>query len=168
MINSAMNILESSLIDKAGPVGFDPTLGPCWFWRGRHNHKIYRFVWEVVNDQRQPEGLCLRHLCGNGHLGCMNPQHLKLGTTKENMADRQVMGRNNHARARGDRNGARLHPETHIRGEAHPLAVFTNEGIQEIRRLSKTRSRRSIAAQFRVSKTTINAIVNRKTWRHVP
>jgi hypothetical protein len=33
-----------------------------------------------------------RHLCGNGHLGCVNPKHLVWGTMKENNADMMIHG----------------------------------------------------------------------------
>lgn len=36
----------------------------------------------------QPEGLQVRHLCGNGGRGCFTPSHLRWGTAKENAADR--------------------------------------------------------------------------------
>jgi hypothetical protein len=30
------------------------------------------------------------HNCGNGHLGCVNPRHLRWATRKENMADKAI------------------------------------------------------------------------------
>jgi histidinol-phosphate/aromatic aminotransferase/cobyric acid decarboxylase-like protein len=35
----------------------------------------------------------LRHICGNGHLGCVNPYHLRVGTQKENAREVKEMGR---------------------------------------------------------------------------
>lgn len=32
------------------------------------------------------------HLCGNGHLGCVHPQHLRWATQAENMADKVLHG----------------------------------------------------------------------------
>ena len=31
-----------------------------------------------------------RHLCGNGHIGCVNPTHLTWGTTLQNARDREL------------------------------------------------------------------------------
>lgn len=42
------------------------------------------------------EGAHARHLCGNGHLSCVNPKHLKWGDASDNISD---MG---HHRAAGE------------------------------------------------------------------
>ncbi|GAB5431277.1 MAG: hypothetical protein EpisKO_06470 [Epibacterium sp.] len=33
------------------------------------------------------DGMVVRHLCGNGHLSCINPAHLAWGTPGQNIAD---------------------------------------------------------------------------------
>jgi hypothetical protein len=33
------------------------------------------------------EGMVVRHLCGNGHLSCVNPAHLAWGTPGDNTSD---------------------------------------------------------------------------------
>src|SRR5690606_22017504 len=32
------------------------------------------------------------HSCGNGHLGCVNPRHLRWATTAENNSDKNIHG----------------------------------------------------------------------------
>jgi DNA-binding transcriptional regulator YiaG len=41
------------------------------------------------------------HICGNGHLGCTNPRHLRWGTNAENQKDRRRHG--THKGAKGTR-----------------------------------------------------------------
>lgn len=41
-------------------------------------------------DPRVPGNPQVRHLCGNGHLGCFTPAHLRWGTAAENAADRSI------------------------------------------------------------------------------
>jgi len=39
----------------------------------------------------EPEsGEAARHLCGNGHLSCVNPTHLRWGTVYENIRDKEL------------------------------------------------------------------------------
>ena len=50
----------------------------------------HRFVWETVNRKRIPEGLFIRHLCGQSD--CVRPEHLKPGTAKDNYDDSVIHG----------------------------------------------------------------------------
>lgn len=85
-------------IDKDGPVAI-PALGACWIgpvtgsgygnWNGISAH---RYAWMVTNGPIEP-GLLIRHLCGVP--ACVNPEHLKPGTAKENAIDRNVHGTGN-------------------------------------------------------------------------
>ena len=78
----------------------------CWEWSGcvtkkgyglmtrkNKNHYIHRYVWEVVNGPI-PEGLCICHHCDNRK--CGNPEHLFLGTSKDNTQDMMKKGRNSY------------------------------------------------------------------------
>ena len=75
--------------------------GDCWMWtgaRGAHGYGdfhygggsrhvlAHRYVYELEVGPI-PEGLELRHLCNNGHNGCVNPHHLLPGTRSDNMID---------------------------------------------------------------------------------
>lgn len=80
----------------------------CWLWsgsksglyghgeigRGRRTEgkvKTHRLSWELHNGSI-PKGMHVLHKCDNGL--CVNPDHLFLGTQKDNMVDMAKKGRN--------------------------------------------------------------------------
>lgn len=86
------------------------------------------------------------HSCGRGHLGCVNPKHLRWATRMENVADRIDHG-------------------THNRGERHGLSLLTESQVQSIRSLAGKLSQSKIAEKFGVSQPLICAILNRTRWK---
>lgn len=83
------------------------------------------------------------HICGKGHLSCVNPNHLAWKTPVENCADRVVHG-------------------THPRGESHPLARLREEDIVNIR---ASRAFQSVLAdRYGVTQSHISAIKMGKMW----
>jgi hypothetical protein len=75
----------------------------CWVWIAARNPlgyglasvesrtiKAYRVSWELSNGPI-PKGLCVLHRCDNPP--CVNPDHLFLGTIRDNNIDRQRKGR---------------------------------------------------------------------------
>lgn len=82
----------------------------CWFYGGTKNSKGYgffrlygklvfahRFMWELRNGPI-PDGLCACHKCDTPQ--CVNPDHIFIGTHKENMQDSVAKGRNRHGDTR--------------------------------------------------------------------
>ena len=79
----------------------------CWEWKGgrfntgygaigagrRHDGTLYahRVAWELANDQKIPEGMCVLHHCDNR--ACCNHHHLYIGTNADNVCDRIARGR---------------------------------------------------------------------------
>lgn len=49
---------------------------------------VHRIVCEAVNGDVTKDKPFALHNCGNGHLGCCNPHHLRWGTFSENMYDK--------------------------------------------------------------------------------
>lgn len=143
----------------------------CWPWTGvlwkgysyghleRNKHKIkaHRYAWEQAFGPI-PVGLLVCHHCDNPP--CVNPGHLFLGTQKANLADMIAKGRS----ARGDRSGARRHPE--LMGHRRKL---TEVAVREIRRryaLGGVRQR-DLGAEFGVTQTMIGDVVRRDAWKQV-
>ena len=87
------------------PVDRDPD--KCWGWKAGFNNKGYgqigaggehgkilkahRVAWELYNDRKIPEGMCVLHSCDNR--SCCNPNHLRLGTPADNARDMVDRGR---------------------------------------------------------------------------
>lgn len=75
----------------------------CWPWIGGRDRDGYGRLWawgEKVMAHRLawrlstgpiPEGLCVLHRCD--HPPCVRPDHLFLGTQRENLEDRDLKGR---------------------------------------------------------------------------
>lgn len=86
------------------------------------------------------------HSCGNGHLGCINPKHLRWATQKVNVADKIAHG-------------------THQAREAHGRAKLTEKDIQRIRALRGELPQWRIGEIFGVSQTNVSSIQRGETWR---
>ena len=84
------------------------------------NARVYmhRFAWEAA-DGPIPEGLCVCHRCDNPP--CCNPDHLFLGTRRDNNADKVAKGRQSF----GERHSHR--------GSAHGQAKITEQDVVAIR-----------------------------------
>lgn len=80
----------------------------------------------------EPGALAVLHRCDNRQ--CVNPEHLFLGTLKDNVADMDAKGR------RGTRN------------------KLTREQRDEVRRLLASHSQQAVAKRFGVDQTTISRI----------
>jgi hypothetical protein len=91
---------------------------------------------EAVNGPPPTAAYEAAHLCGNGHLACVNPRHVVWKTRADNHADKLIHG-------------------THSRGEKHGGAKLSNADASMIRRLKGVASLDELADGFNVSKTTI-------------
>jgi len=153
--------------------------------------KAHRMAYELTSGPI-PGGLMVCHHCDNPP--CVNPAHLFLGTCKDNLDDMYAKDRG----PTGDRNGSRKHPETGLlrglaqrgkphpwcsgerhwarrephklkRGTDHPASKLRESEVLQIRALAAQRVlRRELAARFGVNITTINRIVRREDWAHLP
>lgn len=85
------------------------------------------------------------HSCGNGHLGCVSPQHLRWATASENYDDSREHG-------------------TWAHGERHGQHKLTAGQVREIRAHWPGMTQKSLAEEYGVSAGYISHIVRRKTW----
>jgi|SRR5579864_39387 len=143
-------------------VGNRFSTGECWSWIGAKSSAGYgilskkpgpsplyahRISWEL-NNGPIPHGACVLHRCDNPP--CVNPDHLFLGSKRDNSRDMAAKGRA----------GARW-------GEQSSHHLLTDSLVREMRRLhSNGLSYAGIGAEFDLSKGTVQYAVSRG-WRHI-
>lgn len=139
----------------------EPNSG-CWLWHaaalptgcgvflidashspGRKERYAHRASW-ILNKGEIPSGLSVLHRCDMPC--CVNPDHLFLGTPKENTRD--CMKKNRMPL-----------------GEGRPFAKLTSDDVRKIKQSEK--SDIELGKQFNVSDSAIYLIRAGKTWKHV-
>lgn len=149
----------------------------CWSWNGVKSNSGYgkmsrrgvavfahRFSWELHNARPVPYGLFVLHHCDNPI--CVRPDHLFVGSLKDNIHDAMRKGRHVAPPVhRGTDNILVRRPELRPRGERHHSHKLTESQVVEI--LASDASGVSLATKYGVQKTLISAIRNRKIWKHV-
>lgn len=129
----------------------------CWVWQGgkdrgygklRFDTKtvlVHRIAYAHKYGPITPR-LMVCHSCGKRD--CINPEHLYLGTAKDNAADM----------VRHGRAGTQ-------KGEGHGCSKLTEREVLAIRASDMPITR--LAQLYGVRKSNISSIRNRKTWRHI-
>lgn len=145
-------------VDKRGP-------NDCWEWTASRNpsgygqfmlgskrdgtkrcHLASRVAYELTYGSI-PNSLDVCHKCDNP--ACCNPNHLFLGTPKENNRDAASKGRL-------------------PRGESHHNSKLTENEVREIRhRVANGESQAAVATDFGLSSAGISRIITRKRWKHI-
>lgn len=141
----------------------EPNTG-CWLWLGSqylNKYGIIRFEGRSSSAHRASYkfhrghfdvNLFVCHRCDTPE--CVNPDHLFLGTHKENMADCIRKGRFNTGRTDG---------------EFNPNCSLNKDDVLLIRTLhdKKKRNGRELAKRFGVTPSAICSIIKRRTWKHL-
>lgn len=125
----------------------------CWLWQMSCNPKGYGRLWWNGKPDRVhrlaytaykgeiPKGLVVRHTCDTPQ--CCNPEHLVVGTIRDNAKDMVERGRS-------------------IFGEKHHSAKLTWDTVRAIR--SSGESARVLADTYGVSAKHIRQILNNTRW----
>lgn len=104
-----------------------------------------RVMCTLVNGNPSSKKLEAAHSCGNGHLGCINPNHLSWKTSKENTQDSIDHG-------------------TLAHGERLPQTKVTCKEVAEIRSLSGVKTQKEIGRAHGISQAQVSRIILKNNW----
>jgi len=135
----------------------EPNSG-CWLWDGpidrfgygrfrlgKRKIRTHRLSYELHNGPIPPDRYVL-HSCDIPC--CTNPDHLRLGSLIDNVADKVLRNRQ-------------------ARGTMYPWAKLTDEDVLCIRAAKGHRTHREMAAAYGVSKAVITNILNGRKWTYL-
>lgn len=153
-----------SLVDRFWSKFGKPKKG-CWNWTGskdpngygnieeghgskycRTVHYAHRLSWKLFNGPI-PDSMSVLHKCDNS--SCVRPDHLFLGTQKDNLVDCKNKGRN----AKGEKSGR---------------SKLRQKNINKIRELAASgkHTQLEIASKFKVNQSHISRIVSKEVWKY--
>jgi hypothetical protein len=131
----------------------------CWVWMGSTQVRGYG---ELISNKRKylahrasyeafvgeiPKGMYVCHACDN--VACVNPNHLFLGTQKQNLQDMASKGRSTW-------------------GEKNANSKLTEEQVKEIKHgFVNGKTDIELSVQFNISRSTIYGIRNRRLWGYI-
>lgn len=130
----------------------------CWLWIGAKHRQgygnigikgkaqlVHRVIWEMENGHI-PEGMKVCHKCDI--TSCCNPDHLFLGSQKDNMKDCRIKGRKT------------------CNVQATRRAKLTFKQVQEIKKLREEgMTRKELELKYNVSQTCIAKILTGTSWK---
>lgn len=132
----------------------------CWHWTGclkdtgygvlslgAREISAHRFSY-TIHKGEIPAGFNVCHTCDNR--GCVNPDHLFLGTHADNVQDMVQKGRQRCNPRRGEE-----HKRHKLTG-AEVLEIFESSGPADV-----------VAQQYGVSATLVWNIRKKRTWKHL-
>jgi len=135
----------------------------CWLWQGsvvsdrggygrfhigKKSYRAHRLSWQVYMGE-WPGDLFVCHKCDTPR--CVNPDHLFLGTTTDNMRDMIRKGR------KYDQSG-----------ENHPSNKLSEKDVFAIRNAHRNGiSQADLHRQYGMSRAAICKIIQGKLWSHI-
>ena len=118
------------------------------FHIGRIGYRAHRVSW-LVHHMVWPVGKLVCHKCDNP--SCVNPNHLFLGTERDNILDMVRKGR-----------------KADVSGERHGMAKLSETQVREIlKRVSNGEVQRRLAFEYGISPALVCCLVKGKKWRHL-
>lgn len=170
---TAPHILTQFIVRRYNAVNLRLGAGPV----AQKTMKVHSLVLAAFVGPRPP-GMQVNHISGDKRDNSL--ANLEYVTPRENALHAVRTG----LAPIGDRNGSRLHPERHPRGDSHPLrnnrdlcargeangqARLTPLLVAEIRAAFDAGVKRAhIMARFGIAKATLYEIGNRTAWSHLP
>lgn len=162
-LEKAINLFKSkiSLPDENGCMNWRGFTMKSGYGRVNFNGKkilAHRLIWilthgDIPNSEGHHRTLSVCHKCDNTI--CCNPEHLFIGTHRQNMQDMSMKGRSN------------KRPPM-LKGEEIGGSKLTAKSVIEIRRLRALGvTTISLAKQFDVNPSVISRAANGKTWKHI-
>lgn len=146
----------------------------CWLWNGSRDGHGYGQV--RVNGAKRmathvslglhrgilvPKGKLVCHKCDNPR--CVNPEHLFVGTYKNNYDDMVSKGRR--------KTPSTINPRTgkieHITGEKNSQSKLTELAVIDIRKRAVRGNQRLLASEYGVHHSLVQQVVKRRIWNHI-
>jgi len=151
-----MKTVQQRIIDNSKPVDTG-----CWEWqkhKGEWGYGAIKVAKKVLLAHRAsyaafkgpPGDLCVLHTCDNP--GCVNPEHLWLGTNKDNVNDKVKKGRQSRI-------------STHCTKPNDRRTNLTKEDVLAIRASSENQP--TLAKKYNITQSNVSMIINRVTWTHI-
>ncbi|CAB4133770.1 HNH nuclease [uncultured Caudovirales phage] len=157
------NCIECS--DKCKILNRHKKINGCWEWKGKLSQDGYGSFQKVIDGKKTeiaahrrsyeifkgeiPEGMQVCHSCDNAR--CCNPDHLWIGTPRDNTQDCIKKGRRS--------------PE---KNRAIAAGKLTEDEVREIRELYKNgSSQKELQEKFKISQSQVSGILTYRFWRHV-
>lgn len=144
----------------------EPNSG-CWIWLGtvdgkgygvtagkkRYGHQIAsRYSYDAYKGS--PDGMQVCHKCDNPP--CVNPDHLFLGTAKDNYDDMVRKGRK---------------VVVYVRGERHGKSKLTEDDVRWIRAnyepFVRGKTCNALAKKLGVHERTVDSVIRGHSWGHL-
>jgi hypothetical protein len=134
--------------------------GGCWLWRAAKGSNGYGVAPDPESGKTMgmhrasylayrgpiPPGMCVCHRCDVR--ACINPAHLFLGTSRDNIADMVAK-------------------ERHARGERKNTAKLTEAQVREIR-ADRRSPQAVIARDYGINQSQVSYIKSGKKWGWLP
>ena len=121
--------------------------GRLWDFDTKKNRLAHRVAYELATGVCPPDDMVVMHTCDNP--SCVNPNHLTLGTAKENTQDMISKGRKKVIR---------------VYGEENPVSKLTLEQAKYIKAHPEMKLT-ELAKMFGLSPNCIRGVRIGRTWR---